>query len=137
MYNDDYTNPELIQSNPECPLHRQCSIKDGTINRKLSHAIAYAKGNQPDEPILMFDSTVVKELHAKWKKLMPRVQPFYAVKVNPDPILVSTLVQLGCSFDCASIEEMDLVLRLAFSCEVSKSDSMPALVQCRLVFYTL
>ena len=33
---------------------------------------------------------------------MPSVAPFYAVKVNPDPLLLKTLIALGCGFDCAS-----------------------------------
>ena len=90
----------------------KCKLRDIDItNLKLRHAIKYAKENHPDEPIIIIDPSIVEQLHVKWTSLMPRVKPFYAVKVNPDPVLVSTLAQLGCAFDCASIEEMDLVLR--------------------------
>jgi len=37
---------------------------------------------------------------------MPRVQPFYAVKCNPDPFLITTLVACGAGLDVASMPEM-------------------------------
>ncbi|CAL1298493.1 unnamed protein product [Larinioides sclopetarius] len=45
-----------------------------------------------------------------WKSKLPRVQPFYAVKCNSDPMLLSLLVSLGIRFDCASKGEIDAVL---------------------------
>lgn len=41
---------------------------------------------------------------------MPRVRPFYAVKCNPDPVMLRTLAALGCGFDCASAAEVNVVL---------------------------
>ncbi len=38
------------------------------------------------------------------------VEPFYAVKCNPDLAIVRLLATLGCGFDCASMSEIDLVL---------------------------
>ena len=38
------------------------------------------------------------------------VEPFYAVKCNPDPVIVKLLAALGCGFDCATKGEIDLVL---------------------------
>lgn len=38
------------------------------------------------------------------------VEPFYAVKCNPDPVIVRLLATLGCGFDCATKGEIDLVL---------------------------
>jgi len=39
---------------------------------------------------------------------MPRVTPFYAVKCNPDHLVVRTLAILGAGFDCASTAEMQM-----------------------------
>lgn len=44
-----------------------------------------------------------------WNKHLPNVHPFYAVKCNPDPLLLSWLYRRGASFDCASAREMFLV----------------------------
>lgn len=45
----------------------------------------------------------------QWHRYFPRVEPFYAVKCNPDPVIVKTLATLGCNFDCASRQEIRLV----------------------------
>jgi ornithine decarboxylase len=37
------------------------------------------------------------------------VEPFYAVKCNPDPLIIKTLALFGCNFDCASRNEIRLV----------------------------
>lgn len=50
----------------------------------------------------MMDVDRLLKLHQDWVEAMPSVAPFYAVKVNPDPLLLKTLIALGCGFDCAS-----------------------------------
>ncbi|GIX92708.1 ornithine decarboxylase [Caerostris extrusa] len=45
-----------------------------------------------------------------WKNKLPRVEPYYAVKCNSDPMLLSLLVSLGIRFDCASKGEIDAAL---------------------------
>jgi ornithine decarboxylase len=47
-----------------------------------------------------------------WKKYLPRVQPYYAVKSNPDMNIIRTLMILGVNFDCASKGEIEQVLSL-------------------------
>lgn len=37
------------------------------------------------------------------------VEPFYAMKCNPDPVIVRLLATLGCGFDCATKGEIELV----------------------------
>jgi ornithine decarboxylase len=46
---------------------------------------------------------------ALWNKHLPKVQPYYAVKCNPDPTLIRWFVRRGAAFDCASAREMELV----------------------------
>eukprot|EP01124_Arcella_intermedia_P017880 TRINITY_DN24859_c0_g1_i1.p1 TRINITY_DN24859_c0_g1~~TRINITY_DN24859_c0_g1_i1.p1 ORF type:complete len:504 (+),score=80.50 TRINITY_DN24859_c0_g1_i1:91-1602(+) len=48
----------------------------------------------------------------QWKKYLPRIQPFYAVKANPDLNILRTLFLLGVNFDCASKGEIEMVLNL-------------------------
>jgi ornithine decarboxylase len=48
----------------------------------------------------------------RWKKNLPRVEPFYAVKCNPDPLVMRLLASLGAGFDCASKGEIAQVLAL-------------------------
>jgi hypothetical protein len=48
----------------------------------------------------------------RWKKNLPRVEPFYAVKCNPDLQVKRLLAKLGAIFDCASKAEIEQVLAL-------------------------
>lgn len=41
-----------------------------------------------------------------WTKELPHIKPHYAVKCNPDRILLKTLSSLGAGFDCASGREL-------------------------------
>ncbi|KAJ4460571.1 putative Ornithine decarboxylase [Paratrimastix pyriformis] len=54
-------------------------------------------------------STVVKRFQY-WKEEMPIVHPHYAIKSNPDPLILRTLALLGAGFDCASPGEIADVL---------------------------
>ncbi|QPG97046.1 Ornithine decarboxylase [Epichloe festucae Fl1] len=53
--------------------------------------------------------------HLRWKKNLPRVKPFYAVKCNPDPQVLHLLAELGTGFDCASKGEIEQVLGMGTS----------------------
>lgn len=50
-----------------------------------------------------------------WKRNLPRVEPFYAVKCNDDVQILSLLAKLGTGFDCASKGEIQKVLSLDVS----------------------
>jgi hypothetical protein len=63
----------------------------------------------PEDPFYIVDLGVVVSQVYQWRKCLPRVEPFYAVKSNPDPVIVRTLAILGCSFDCASRKEIEIV----------------------------
>lgn len=69
------------------------------------------EGTQEDPFYVMNLGEVVNRYH-RWKELMPRVEPFYAVKCNDDKVLVSTLAALGAGFDCASKAEIQLITSL-------------------------
>ncbi|GAA5821869.1 hypothetical protein JCM3770_000626 [Rhodotorula araucariae] len=51
--------------------------------------------------------------HVRWmRELGERVQPFFAVKSNPDPYVLRLMAALGMGFDCASQPEISAVLGL-------------------------
>jgi ornithine decarboxylase len=50
--------------------------------------------------------------YKRWTANLPRVEPFYAVKCNPNPAIIRILHSLGCGFDCASRNEIAEVLNL-------------------------
>ena len=56
-------------------------------------------------PVVVIDHDVIRENYAAFKKHLPKVQAYYAVKANPAPEIVRTLYQAGASFDVASLPE--------------------------------
>ncbi|CDW55309.1 ornithine decarboxylase [Trichuris trichiura] len=55
--------------------------------------------------------------HSLWLQHLPRVQPFYAVKCNNDPMMIRILDILGCNFDCASKGEIESVMKLGVTAD--------------------
>ena len=60
-------------------------------------------------PLFVVDHAALRANYAEFKRYLPRVQAYYAVKANPDPAILRTLYQIGGSFDVASLEEFMLV----------------------------
>lgn len=62
-------------------------------------------------PLFVVDHDVLRRNYAMFKRHLPRVQAYYAVKANPDPRIVQTFYEMGASFDVASLAEFKLVHR--------------------------
>jgi ornithine decarboxylase len=56
-------------------------------------------------PLVIIDHDVIRKSYAEFKKHLPKVQAYYAVKANPAPEIVRTLYKTGASFDVASLPE--------------------------------
>ena len=55
----------------------------------------------------------LQHLYNQWVQILPRVEPFYAIKCNPNPQLVEYLSKMpNIGFDCASSAELSLALNL-------------------------
>ena len=63
-----------------------------------------------DTGFFIVDLSTVIAQYKKWMEHLPRVKPFYAIKCNPDQLLIKTLSMLGVNFDCASKNEIILAL---------------------------
>jgi ornithine decarboxylase len=59
--------------------------------------------------VVVIDHDIVRRNYARYKKHLPNVQAYYAVKANPAPEIVHTLYRAGASFDVASLQEFMLV----------------------------
>jgi len=64
---------------------------------------------QHGTPLFVVDHDEIRRSYATFKKYLPRVQAYYAVKANPDPAIVKTLFEAGASFDVASMPEFRIV----------------------------
>ena len=68
---------------------------------KQLQAIARKHGT----PVVVIDHHILRRNYAEFKKHLPKVQAYYAVKANPAPEIVRTLYKAGASFDVASLPE--------------------------------
>jgi ornithine decarboxylase len=64
---------------------------------------------QHGTPLFVVNHKALRDNYARFKKHLPRVQAYYAVKANPDPAIVKTLYDTGASFDVASLPEFRIV----------------------------
>ena len=89
----------------------------GTISKYVA---SHIEGGYEPGSFLVTNLTSVISQYKQWTHELPMVEPHYAVKCNPDPVILRLLASLGCSFDCATMGEIDLVLNgLGNYCRVS------------------
>ena len=56
-------------------------------------------------PLVVVDHKVLRDNYAQFRKYLPRVQAYYAVKANSAPEIIRTFYEAGASFDVASMAE--------------------------------
>jgi ornithine decarboxylase len=61
----------------------------------------------PKESYFEYDLSILENAYTNW---YPNIQPYYAVKCNPRIEILTKLNSLGCTFDCASRNEIKQVL---------------------------
>ena len=62
-------------------------------------------------PYFMVTMNEIKQCYDLWKQLP--IDVYYAVKCNPNPVLLEYMASLGIKFDCASKKELEDVLKVA------------------------
>jgi ornithine decarboxylase len=75
------------------------------MNAKTLLSLAKKHGT----PLFVVDHDELRKNYRLFRKHFPRVQIYYAVKVNSDPAIVKTFYELGGSFDVASMQEFHTV----------------------------
>ena len=66
-------------------------------------------------PFMLIWRSVLEKQYLRFRKSLPEVTPYYAIKANPYPDVIKTFIKLGASFDVASAAEMKQVLNLGAS----------------------
>ena len=64
---------------------------------------------QGGTPVVIIDHDLLRRNYASFKKHLPKVQAYYAVKANPAPEIIRTFYEAGASFDVASLPEFMMV----------------------------
>src|SRR5437899_10000059 len=75
------------------------------MNGRRLQAIARRHGT----PVVVIDHDLIRANYAAFKRHLPKVQAYYAVKANAEPAIVRTLYKADASFDVASLPEFMLV----------------------------
>lgn len=90
------------------------SASDGHSGAGISPNVSafLDRNDRPETPFLVLDLDVVANRYRCLAEALPMADIFYAVKANPEPAVIRRLLSLGCSFDVASIGEIDLCLSL-------------------------
>ncbi len=78
------------------------------MTKKLLLELARKHGT----PLVVIDHDLLRRSYASFRRHLPKVQAYYAVKANPAPEILRTLYQAGASFDVASLAEFLLVHKL-------------------------
>src|SRR5262245_39119912 len=63
-------------------------------------------------PFMLIRRGVLERQFQRFRKCLPEVMPYYAIKANPHPKVIQTFIKLGAGFDVASAAEMKQVLSL-------------------------
>src|SRR5512138_1807251 len=79
---------------------------------KLTPRCLQQLADQHGTPLVVVDHEAIRQNYATFKRHLPRVQAYYAVKANPAPEIVQTMFKAGASFDVASFPEFMLVYEL-------------------------
>jgi diaminopimelate decarboxylase len=72
----------------------------------------FLEDNQSERAFYIINLGALFDSYTNWIKLLPNVHPYYAVKCNPNPVILDALASLGCNFDCASENEMKMVIEI-------------------------
>ena len=70
------------------------------------------EGNLSEEAFFLVDIGKVIRQVQKWQELLPNVKPYYAVKCNPNTLILKVMASLGVNFDCASKNEISAVMNV-------------------------
>ena len=63
-------------------------------------------------PFMILRKNVLEKQYKRFRKCLPEVIPYYAIKANPHPGVIKTFIKLGAGFDVASGNELKQVVKL-------------------------
>ncbi|KAF9205818.1 hypothetical protein BGZ49_003453 [Haplosporangium sp. Z 27] len=108
---------EVLKSRVKADMAREAQLPQVhtlPIEQMLQARLASfdSEDSESDNAFYIADLGEVYRQHLRWKSLLPRIEPFFAMKCNPDPMVMRLLASLGAGFDCASKNEIQSVLEM-------------------------
>lgn len=105
---DQYTISEIIPEISSLITSKRIQVIDKTDTLDIINY--FLESHQSDQPFFIVNlKEVIKKINL-WREYLPNVEPFYAVKCNPDDVIIKLMTSLGLSFDCASKNEIAKVI---------------------------
>ncbi|XP_022651362.1 ornithine decarboxylase-like isoform X2 [Varroa destructor] len=102
-----------MESVPQFALWPTCNSSMDpivTLSRKIT-----AERSDAETPFYIIDFDDLRYKIKLWNEVLPRVRPHYAVKCNANVAILSIFQQHGLGFDCATRNEINLVLSMGIS----------------------
>ncbi|KXT17059.1 hypothetical protein AC579_4321 [Pseudocercospora musae] len=89
---------------------------EAAMQQQIAASGHLACKEEDDEAFFVADlGEVVYRQHIRWKRHLPRIKPYFAVKCNPDPVVLRLFDELETGFDCASKQEIQQILEMGVS----------------------
>ncbi len=80
------------------------------IKSRVLHGMPCGIESDLEDSFFVSDLGDVVRQFKLFKRLLPRIEPFFAMKCCPDPMVLQVLNRLGTGFDCASRGEIETVI---------------------------
>src|SRR5207237_5005331 len=106
--------PRIKRLKAHSYLNRNC------MTTRQLQSLAHKHGT----PIVVIDHDLIRKNYAEFKKHLPKVQAYYAVKANAEPAIVRTLYKAGASFDVASLPGLCSVMRTSKNFRLRRSQAL-------------
>ena len=89
--------PDEVQSLKECAEHQIRTLmtrSTAAIDGEAENPPSYDSDDEDamDDGFMICDLNVVRQKLVVWRRLFPRVKPFFALKCNPDPMVAAALL---------------------------------------------
>lgn len=111
FFPNTHSKQKSFFDHPSAVQQPSVSIESQSVDEIFAENL-YSNAELSANPDAFFvcDLGEVERQYKLFKRLLPRIQPFFAIKCNPDPMVIKTLLKLGTGFDCASKTEVQTVL---------------------------
>lgn len=77
----------------------------------LARQVVAAKADKDESAFFVMDMGRVDTLVDNWQRCMPKVQPFYTLRCNGDPVLLQLLTKRNVGLSCSNRAELDVALK--------------------------
>ena len=72
----------------------------------------FLEDNRSEQAFYVVDLGELTHSVNQWQTLLPLVKPYYAIKCNPNHVMLEALAALGVNFDCASENEIKTIIEI-------------------------